>query len=327
MRIVSLLPAATEWLGAFGAADLLVGRSHECTFPPEVHDRPVVTRPLFGEATDSATIDRVVRGALRQGQSLYDPSASSGQAVDLDALRALAPDLIVTQAQCEVCAVSLDALEASLADWTGARPKLFSMQPMTFKQVLDTALRLGGALGRLSDAMRVLAEGERRLRQLQERVGIRRDGTVAGRPAPTVACIEWIEPVMTAGHWTPDLVALAGGRAVCAEAGTPSAYVAWEQIVAADPDVLAVTACGFTIEQALRDLHVLTDRPEWNTLRAVRDGRVFVFDGNAYFNRPGPRLYRSVELLAAALHGVVGVELESWEMQPFAPSPTTPIHN
>ncbi len=316
MRIVSLLPAATEWLYAFGAGDLLVGRSHACDYPAEAQRAPAVTRPTFGEAADSASIDRAVRATVQQGLSLY--------AVDLDALRELKPDLIVTQAQCEVCAVSLDALEVALADWTGARPQVFSMEPLSFKQVLDAALRLGRAVGRMPEAMRVVAEGERRLRDLHTRIGRHRDGSLADRPTPTVACIEWIEPLMTAGHWMPDLVDLAGGRAVCAEAGAPSQYVAWDEIVAADPDVIAIAACGLGVEQALRDLHFLTERPEWNTLRAVRDGRVFVFDGDAYFNRPGPRLVRSVELLAAALHDDAGVEPEAWEMRSLAVTSSAP---
>jgi iron complex transport system substrate-binding protein len=308
MRIVSLLPAATEWLCAFGAADQIVGRSHECDYPSEVQPLPVVTRSTFGDGGDSAAIDRAVRDTLGQGLSLYD--------VDLDALRDLDPDLVVTQAQCEVCAVSLDALEAALADWTGGQPEIFSSEPSTFKQVLDSALRLGRQIGRAAEAMAFVAERERELRLLRERIGARRDGTVGGREAPTVVCIEWIEPLMTAGHWMPDLVELAGGRALAAEGGQRSAYVEWDEIVAADPDVLAVAACGFTVEQSLRDLRYLTERPEWPDLRAVREGRAFVLDGNAYFNRPGPRLYRSVELLAAVLHEGAGVDVEPWEVVP-----------
>jgi len=307
MRIVSLLPAATEWLCAFGAEDLIVGRSHECDFPPAVQDRPVVTRATFDDAGDSAAIDRAVRDTLWQGLSLYD--------VDLGALRELKPDLVVTQEQCEVCAVSLDGLEAALTDWTGGQPELFSLAPTTFKQVLDTALRLGREIGRTAEAMQFIAERERELRRLRERIGARRDGTVDGREAPSVVCIEWIEPLMTAGHWMPGLVELAGGRALLAEGGAPSPYVAWDDIVVADPDVLAVTACGFPVEQSLRDLGYLTERPEWSELRAVREGRVFVLDGNAYFNRPGPRLYRSVELLAAVLHpDRADVRPEPWEV-------------
>ena len=300
MRIVSLLPAATEWLYAFGAGDLLVGRSHACDYPAEAQSLPAVTRPTFGEAADSAAIDRAVRSTVQQGLSLYD--------VDLDALRELRPDLIVTQAQCDVCAVSLDALEAALADWTGARPQIFSMEPRTFKQLLDAALRLGRTVGRMPDAMRVIAEGERRLRALHERIGRRRDGSLAGRPTPTVACIEWIEPLMTAGHWTPDLVDLAGGRAVCAEAGAPSQYVEWTESSRPIPMCSPSSpADSRSSRRSVTSTSSANGRGGIGCAPSVT-GRVFVFDGAAYFNRPGPRLYRSVELLAAALHGDAGVE-------------------
>lgn len=308
MRIVSLLPAATDWLAAFGVADQIVGRSHACDAPPAA-DAPVLTQPTIPADGDSATIDRTVRDRLGRGLSLFD--------VDLEALRDLRPDLVVTQAQCAVCAVPLATLETLLADWTGDTPTLVSLEPQTFKEALDGALRLGRATGCLPAAMRVVAEGEARLRRLHERITRRRDSSLAGGLVPTVACIEWLEPLMTAGHWVPDLVDLAGGRAVCATGGARSAYVSWDAIRAADPDVIAVAACGFTLEQTRRDLHFLTERPGWEDLRAVRSGRVVLFDGSAYFNRPGPSLYRSVELLATVLH-VGGTEPEAWEMERLA---------
>ncbi len=301
MRVVSLLPAATDWLVAFGVAEEVVGRSHACD-APEVAGAPVLTRATLSADGDSAAIDAAVRGVL-PGLSLYD--------VDLGALRDLAPDLIVTQAQCAVCAVDLPALERALAGWA-SRPALFSLEPVTYKQVLGAALRLGRGVGRLPEAMRVIAEGEARLRRLRDRLGVARADEESTYPA--VACVEWIEPLMTAGHWTPDLARLAGGRAVCAEAGAPSRYVEWQRIADADPDVLAVMACGLSVEAARRDFHYLTMRPGWSSLRAVRAGRVFAFDGDAYFNRPGPGLVRSAELLAAALHGArAGIEAEPWE--------------
>ena len=312
MRIVSLLPAATDWLVAFGVADRIVGRSHACD-APEVRNVPVLTRSVVEPAADSASIDRDVRSALAQGLSLFD--------VDLDALRALRPDLVVTQAQCEVCAVPLVTLESCLSDWTGDAPALVSLEPQTFKQVLDAALRLGRSADCLPEAMRVIGAGEARLRALHERIGRRRDGSLAEGSIPTVVCIEWLEPLMTASHWVPNLVDLAGGRAVCAEAGARSEYVAWDAIRVADPDVIAVAACGFTVEDTRRDLHFLTERPGWEDLRAVQSGRVFLFDGNAYFNRPGPSLYRAVELLAAALHTGTGIDPERWEMQSLTAIP------
>ncbi|WP_456426601.1 cobalamin-binding protein [Rhodocaloribacter sp.] len=312
MRIVSLLPATTEWVCAFGASEALVGRSHACDFPPSIRCLPALTHAAF-DAGDggSSAIDTGVRRRLREGLSLYE--------VDLERLRALRPDLVLTQAQCAVCAVDVPQLEAALAEWTDGRPRIFSMEPMTFKEVLNAALRLGRELGCAAEAMRVVAEGERRLRMLRERLGIPRSADPA--TFPTVACIEWMEPVMTAGHWMPDVAERAGGRAVLADAATPSRCVAWDDLRAADPDVIAVMPCGFPLERTRRDLHLLTSKPGWASLRAVRNGRVFLFDGNAYFNRPGPRLYRAAELLAAALHPdrvpARALSVAAWEMEPL----------
>jgi iron complex transport system substrate-binding protein len=310
MRIVSLLPAATEWICAFGARADLVGRSHACDYPPSIRDRPVVTRAQGLDASDSAAIDAQVKGRLRQGLSLY--------VVDLELLRELEPDLVVTQAQCAVCAVSLSGLEAALAGWTGAHPQLFSLAPMTLKQVFDAALRLGRTIGRMAESMAVLADAERRLRRLHERLGLGKQTGPA--PLPTVACIEWLAPLMTAGHWMPDVAGHAGLRAVLATPGARSNYVDWAEVQAADPDVLAVMPCGFTLSQTRRDLHHLTAHAGWGDLRAVRAGRVYLFDGNAYFNRPGPRLYRSIELLAAAAYPEVSrsTEVAPWEMVPLS---------
>ncbi|GIV62101.1 MAG: ABC transporter substrate-binding protein [Rhodothermaceae bacterium] len=313
MRIVSLLPAATEWVAAIGAMEDLVGRSHACDFPPAVRSLPAVTRSRVAEGGDTRAINDAVRSTLAAGLSLYE--------VDLDALRALRPDVVLTQAQCAVCAVDLAGLEALLAGWTGTRPRLFSMAPMTFRAVLQEAMHLARLVDRLPQAMAVLGEGERRLRHLRDRLGLPRTADPA--TLPTVACIEWMEPLMTAGHWMPALVDHAGGRAVLAGAGKPSPVVDWEALRAADPDVIAIMPCGFSLEQTRRDLPLLTGRPGWGDLRAVRTGRVVLFDGNAYFNRPGPRLYRAAELLAAALYperippDVLGVA--PWEMASLAP--------
>ena len=235
----------------------------------------------------------------------------------------LEPDLILTQAQCAVCAVSRPQLDDALADWTGAAPEIFSLEPSTFKEALDAALRIGKAIGRMEAAMSFIAAQERRLRQLRDRLGI--DRRTDPETLPTVACVEWLEPLMTAGHWTPDLVEQAGGTSAGAEAGARSARIDWADLRAADPDVLAILPCGFSLEETARDLHYLTERPGWDALRAVREGRVVCFNGNAYFNRPGPRLYRSVELLAAAIHpDRAEVDVEEWEMQPLERVPAAP---
>ena len=307
MRIVSLLPAATEWVCALGGAEGLVGRSHECDHPPEIRDRPAVTAPTFEAEGDSAAIDDAVREQVQAGLSLYE--------VDLDRMRALAPDLVLTQDQCEVCAVSRTDLEARLADWTGGSPTLFSMQPQTLKQVFEEVLQLGRVLDRLERAMEVLGAGEARLKALRDRIGV--DRRTDPSTLPSVACIEWLEPLMVAGHWMPDVVEMAGGRAVLAESGEPSRRVDWADLRAADPDVIVCMPCGFTIEETRRDLSSLTGRAGWASLTAVQNGRVALLDGNAYYNRPGPRLYRAVELLASVLYPDLSVEPapEPWERE------------
>lgn len=304
MRIVSLSPAATEWLAAFGADDLLVGRSHACDTPPAV---PVLTRPTPPEAGAEPPL----QATLRHGLSRYE--------VDLDRLRELRPDLVVTQAPWDANDAALDDLARALSDWTESPTDLFAMRPTSFKQVLEEAMQLARRVGRLPQAMRAIGDGELRLQRLRARLGAHRDGSVRGQPPPTVAIAEQIEPLVMAGRWVPDLAHLAGGRAVLAEEGQPPRAVSWEDLVAADPEVLVIAVRGRSIEQALGDLHHLAERSEWTTLQAVRRGRVWVLDGNAYIHRPGPRLYRSVELLVAALHPQqAGVAAEPREMVRWA---------
>lgn len=313
MRIVSLLPAATEWICEFGAGPDLVGRSHECDYPPEVQDVPVVTEPTYDAEGDSAAIDDAVQEQVQAGLSLYQ--------VDLERIQALDPDLIVTQDQCEVCAVSLSELEANLGDWAGPDVELLSMQPQTLKAVLDEALRLGRGIDRLDEAMQTLGNLETGLRTLRDQIGVGRDTNP--QSLPSVACIEWLEPLMVAGHWMPDVVEMAGGRAVLTDAGTPSRRIEWEDLRAADPEAIAVMPCGFSVRETERDLHYLTDRTEWRELSAVQHERVQVFDGNAYFNRPGPRLYRAIEVLASFLYPNLDIQPPpaGWERQPIVEGP------
>ncbi|MDQ7039756.1 MAG: cobalamin-binding protein [Rhodothermus sp.] len=311
MRIVSLLPAATEWVCVFGAQTMLVGRSHACDYPPEILDRPVLTRPRVDARGTSREIDRQVRAVQAQGEGLYE--------IDWEQLRALQPDLILTQAQCPVCAVSISELEAGLSEWPASRPRVLAMAPQTLKQVLDAALAIGRAIGRLHEAMKYLGQAEKRLRQLRNDLGLHRRSDLT--TLPRVACLEWLDPLIVAGHWMPDVVAMAGGQAVLVEAGQPSSIISWADLQAADPDVLLLMPCGFSIAQTSRELPVLRQRPEWQTLRAVREGRVYVLDGHAYFNRPGPRLYRSIELVACCLHPerllAEPLKVQTWELQPL----------
>jgi iron complex transport system substrate-binding protein len=292
MRIVSLLPAATEWVCTLGGQEDLVGRSHECDYPDNVQDVPVVTSPTYDAEGDSAAIDDAVQEQLQDGLSLYE--------VDLERLRALEPDLIVTQDQCEVCAVSRPELEAQLGDWTGGAPEVVSMRPQTLKEVLDEALRLARAMDALEQGMEVIANLETGLKVLRDQIGV--DRSTNPQSLPSVACIEWLEPLMVTGHWMPDVVEMAGGRPVLGTAGEPTEPVEWGDLRKADPDVLALMPCGFTVDETRRDLHYLTEHSVWEDLAAVQNERVALLDGNAYFNRPGPRLYRAIEVLASVLH-------------------------
>ncbi len=309
MRIVSLLPAATEWLAFLDAVELLVGRSHECDYPEVVGDVPVVTGPAINTTGDSAQIDRAVRDRAQRGLSIYD--------VDIEKLRALEPDLILTQDQCDVCATSLSQVEEVLRDEVDREVDVFSMQPATLKEALTVPLNLGRRIGRAVEPMKKLSRHEAHLARLQRGLGV--DPKNTPQDAPSVACIEWIQPVMTAGHWTPDLVRHAGGRAVLAEAGEASRWIQWDDLTASDPDVMAIMPCGFSLDDTRRDLHYLTEKTAWSDLSAVVNKRVFLFDGSAYFNRPGPRLYRAIELLMHALHPQSAKDLvqapAAWEMQ------------
>jgi iron complex transport system substrate-binding protein len=286
MRIVSLLPSATEIVCALGAADALVGVSHECDHPPQVRALPKLTRPKIRIDARSAVIDRDVRALVARGLSVYE--------IDVDRLRALAPDVIVTQQQCDVCAVSFAEVEAAVRTALEHAPVIVSLTPRVLGDVWEDVRRVAAVLDRAARAEELIAAARARLAALAART--------AKLPRPVVACLEWLEPPMTAGNWIPELVATAGGAYPFAVAGAPSAATSWQALRAAAPEVLVLVPCGFTIPQTERELVALTEREEWRALPAVRDGRVSMVDGSAYFNRPGPRLVESAEILAGLVH-------------------------
>jgi len=283
VRIISLLPAATDIVATLGRSADLVGRTHECDWPAEVADVPVVTS---SEVAADWTSREISLAAAHRGSALYG--------LDAELLASLAPDLVLTQDLCDVCAVSFERVSAAVRVLDGIGPRVLSLEPATIAEVLDCLRVVGDALG---------VSAAEQLAELRERLAAVR-AAVADRPRPRVAAIEWLDPVWPAGHWVPEQIELAGGTPLLASAGEHTAPQAWESVVDAQPEVLLLLPCGFPPSRTESELHLLTDRPGWTFLPAVRDGRVWILDGPAYYNRPGPRVVRGAEVLAQVLHGV-----------------------
>ena len=286
MRIASLLPSATEIICRLGLGDQLVGVSHECDYPPSVRTLPRLTSSAIPKGAPSREIDRLVREHLQTHDALY--------LLDLELLEKLRPDLIVSQALCDVCAVSSDDVEASVHAFANA-PSVINLEPSRLEDVFRTIEHVGEAAGASRTA-------ENLVRQLRERVEVVKARTAELRELPKVVFLEWIDPPFNAGHWTPELIRLAGGIGCLGSPGAPSRTLDWAEVVAARPDILVAACCGYDVARATQDLETLQGKPGWNGLPCVESKRVFVLDGNAYFNRPGPRLVDSLELLANKLH-------------------------
>lgn len=287
MRIVPLIASATEIVHALGMGDHQVGRSHECDFPPKVTHLPAVTAPKFQLDGTSYQIDQRVKAILQEGLSVYR--------VDSAALDALRPDVIITQSQCAVCAVSLADVEAAVCDMIRSRPKIVCLEPNSLDDIFADIRRIASALD-------VPARGEDLITSMQARMSEIARGARFGATVPRVASIEWIEPLMAGGNWMPTLIDMAGGRNLFGDAGQHSPVLVWERFTQADPDILIVTPCGYSIAQTLDEMPTLAAQPGFRDLKAVRTGRVFVCDGNQYFNRPGPRVVESLEILAELFH-------------------------
>ncbi|MGH9815203.1 MAG: cobalamin-binding protein [Candidatus Acidiferrales bacterium] len=287
LRIVSLIASATEIVCAMGYRAQLVGRSHECDFPPSVNELPVCTEPKLRIDVSSREIDEQVKRILTEALSVYR--------VDAERLRALRPDVVVTQSHCEVCAVSLRDVERALCDWIESRPQIVSLEPDSLDDVWRDIRRVATAFG-------APARGEELVAELQQRMSAVQATAAKFPQRLTVACIEWIDPLMAAGNWMPELVEMAGGVNLFGVAGKHSPWMTWEELRAKDPDVIVVLPCGFDIARSRQEMPALTQRPDWRELRALCNSRVYIADGNQYFNRPGPRLADSLEILAEILH-------------------------
>jgi iron complex transport system substrate-binding protein len=286
-RIVSLIASATEIVCALGFESDLVARSHECDYPPSVKRLPSVTAPKFDVTTSSLAIDQQVRSLVGQGLSVYH--------VDAERLEALEPDVIVTQSQCEVCAVSLRDVERAVCAWLRRCPQLVSLEPNSLADVFADIEKVALALDAYDRGAELQAHMRGRMAAIAERA--------SGLPTrPRVACVEWVEPLMAAGNWVPELVERAGGINVIGEAGKHSPTLTRERFAATMPDIIVLMPCGYDLARTCQDVPLLEAWPGWGDLPAVRAGRVFAVDGNQFFNRPGPRLVESLEILAEIIH-------------------------
>ncbi|MBO0765003.1 MAG: ABC transporter substrate-binding protein [Hyphomicrobiaceae bacterium] len=285
-RVVSLIASATEMVWAMGRGEVQVGRSHECDFPAEVARLPALTAPKFKVEGSSGEINGRVSRIVRDGLSVCR--------VDAEALRALDPSVILTQDHCEVCAVSLADVAAAVCAWAGRPVRVVSLKP-------DSLATACADMHKVADALSVPEAGEALVWQMRQRIASV-TARVAGRPRPRVAFIEWVDPLMAGGNWIPELITAAGGANLFGEAGRRSDWIEWQDLAAADPDAIVVAPCGYGLARCLQELPLLEARPGWAGLAAARSGRVYFADGNAYCNRPGPRLADTTEILAEMLH-------------------------
>jgi len=296
LRIVSLLPSATEIIHFVGADDALVGVTHECDYPPGVENLPRLTGTSIDQhSMTSAEIDAAVGERLTDSDSIYS--------LDAKLLEELNPDLVLTQGLCDVCAVSSNVVEKATAALP-EMPRVLSMNPTTLNEVLALTVEVGGVVGRG-------VEARAKVDALRERLA-RVEKGVAGLPRPRVGCIEWLDPPFSAGHWVPEMVRLAGGEDLFARAGEPSERLSWEEVFGAAPEVLVLMPCGFDAARAVGEARVLPGILGWEELPAVKSGRVWAVDANSYYSRPAPRLVEGVEILARILHP---------EVFPEAPEP------
>ncbi len=291
MRICSLIPSATEILYALGLGDTVVGITHECDFPPEARAKRVVVRSRLPHTSDPAEIDRLVREFTDRGESIYR--------IDAEALRELDPDLIITQDLCHVCAASPDDLATALSVLPRA-PRVLSLNPHSLADVWSDILSVGAATGRDIAAQALVRKLTSKVDDIARAVA-RASASTTG-PRPRVACLEWLDPPFNAGHWVPEMVALAGGDDVLGHARTPSINLDWDEILAKVPELIIIMPCGYDADHAAAEFAQMNLPTGWADLPAVQQGRVFAVDANAYFSRSGPRLADGIAILAKAIH-------------------------
>lgn len=299
-KIVSLLAAGTEIVCALGLEDQLVGISHECDFPESIKNRPVCSSINFDPNDSSEAIDRRVKETLTSALSIYN--------VDQQVIEQLKPEVIITQSQCDVCAVSLSDVEASLSELTKEAVNVLSLQPHTLADIFNDISAVAVELGEKERGIQLLDS-------LHERIDIVRHKLKFVDRRPKVACVEWIAPLMVAGNWVPELIEIAGGESVLGENGKHSPQISFHTLKLENPEIIIVVPCGFPISRTLQEMNILFDLPGWGDLEAVKSNQVYIVDGNHYFNRSGPRVVDSTEILAEIIHPkqfFFGYEGEGW---------------
>jgi iron complex transport system substrate-binding protein len=299
MRICSLLPGATEIAYLLGLGDELVGVTHECDYPREAKTKPVIVKSAFDpQPMSSAQIDFQVGEQLRNGRSLYT--------IDIERFIGLAPDIVVTQDLCDVCAIDPNQVVAACRSLPN-QPTIIALAPTCLSDVLADIARIGEATAATKRAEVIV----KALRERIERVGERASQSTS---RPRVACLEWLDPIYYAGHWVPEMVEIAGGHNGFGENGQPSAKCEWQAVLKFSPEIILLMPCGFETERTQSEYHLLQELDGWSELPAVKSGRVFAVNGHAYFSRPGPRLVDGLELLAQLIHP----ELSSSPVSPDA---------
>jgi iron complex transport system substrate-binding protein len=289
-RIISLLPSATEIVHALGLTNILVGRSHECDYPLAVQQLPVCTSAKLNTQRSSLQIDTDVQSLLKSALSIYQ--------IETEVIEKLQPTHIITQDQCDVCAVSFSDVKKAVASLVSSHPEIISLQPNHLREVWDDIKRVAQALN--VPYQPVLQELDKRIDFITTQTK-----TISEENKPTVVALEWIEPLMGAGNWIPEMIEIAGGKSILGNAGQHSLYITWDELLNVNPDVIIIMPCGFDLERTHQEAQVLKQHIEWKNLQAVQEGKVFITDGNAYFNRPGPRLVDSLEILAEMLYSQV----------------------
>ena len=285
-RVLSLLSSTTEVVCALGCADQLVGRSHECDYPPEVMNLPICTKPKFNIDGSSIEVDGQVKSILQNALSVYY--------INEDLLKKLKPDIILTQSQCEVCAVSEKDVQSVVKNITGINPDIISVEPNSIKDIFSDIKIIAEVLNVVDRGADLIDFMKNRIRVLKKSYDI--------KSGPTVAAIEWINPLMAAGNWVPELIEMAGGVNLFGEAGKHSPWMNYQDLIEKNPQTIIIMPCGYNIQKSIVEIDSLIKQKGWKELSAVKNDKVYITDGNQFFNRPGPRIIESLEILIEIFH-------------------------